>query len=443
MQFDCTVTRITLSKKMAEAYFKEISALFPSSLLEVLSETLQLKQQACAAVYIRQDLKEWKITDWIEQHKAKLHITESLREQQLHKSLKTKAQLEAKLQKLQSSIDMLSTNQQRPDITKTNFQGKDTRHVLYEHEQARAKEAEEEAKRRLAEQKLRRKRLKEHLMAMDMKAAEEESAQQEALRKEQEEKERQYRQRLEEMKKKSRLRQQELSKSFDNLKERSKSEKPKPLYMKMQEKFDTSVVIPELENRKAELQRKRARFRPLDTAEISQHSEAISRLLREREYRNRKSGSSSVTKLQSKINDELKGLLRLELTVSHDEEGPKEKRRRLRDRQHKYATLAQELHWPAVSPSKQLELRENINKLKTIPKPLSRTPIDTSISRTPALTHFKPMPKPLPEVNETRPYYKDYIMRSQEPLEDLHSKLAKTMVNDIKVKLSKLQRSFC
>mmetsp|Transcript_7554 Transcript_7554/g.14057 ORF Transcript_7554/g.14057 Transcript_7554/m.14057 type:complete len:430 (+) Transcript_7554:118-1407(+) len=425
---------------MVESFFRESFLQFPPELTDKVHEALQNRKDKTIENHLKEeDIKEWPIAEWIQKHQQKALIDENLRQQKLKESQRTKADIESKLQQLEFSIGVLSEKSQPSEVQKPNLQAKVMRQDYYEQEQLKAKEAEEEAKRRLAEQKLRRKRLKEQLKAVESKIAQEEAAELEAQRLDREEKEAQYRKKLEEMRAKSEYRKHELSKSFLLVKEKPKTGVLKPLYKKMVEDFDTSFVIPELEKRKAELQKKRERFRPLNKAEIDQHNNSIIRILQEREKSKARSLSQSRS-LNASMKDDTKAHLRLELNVSHDEDGPEVMRKRLKEKQKAYAELARELHKPVVSPSKQLELQESIGKLKTQPKRLNRSLADLSIPKPVVSVHSKPKPKAeAKEVQEMRPKYKDYLVKRRESLDELHSKQNMSLLKEIKSKMSMLQ----
>jgi hypothetical protein len=425
-----------LSRKMVEGYFRDLASQLPSPLLTSISQVMQPKAQMIAEKHLSQDLKEWAVGEWIAQQRTKGDLDRVLREQRLNDSIRAKAELELKLSQLKVSIDALKETPLPSEASKPNLQDKVSRHEFYEQEQRKVREAEEEARRRLIEQKQRRRRLKEQLKGLEGKIEQQQAEETEAALKEQFEKERHYKERLEEMRAKTeqrRLQREQLSKLQGQV------VKSKPLYVKMQENFDTSVVMPELESRKAELLKKRERFKPISRAEIISHNDAVTRTLKERDHKKAKSALKTMTESSSK--DAMKSLLHLELDVSKDEEGPEARRKRLVEKQRKYASLASELHKPVPSASKQLELQANISKLKTKPKPLSRSQADISFTKTPSVKPSKPKPKAPPSPQDQRPKYKDYIER-RDSLEALRGKRDKSMVNDIRSKLSVLQSSF-
>ncbi|CAG9336058.1 unnamed protein product [Blepharisma stoltei] len=148
----------------------------------------------------------------------------------------------------------------------------------------------------------------------------------------------------------------------------------KPLFKQMEDKFNQQVLMPELEKKKAELAKKRMLFQPINPQEIYEHSKKINEIRKEQEQRRQK-------ELVQRSLEEQVNFLSPNLQ-SHFTEAIMEEERRKREEAEKvkedvinrklkmmqYADLVKEMFQPSVDKSKQTELEERIEKIKTKPR---------------------------------------------------------------------------
>ena len=208
------------------------------------------------------------------------------------------------------------------------------------------------------EQKMREMRLKEREEEERMKLNEElrgkERVRQELILKQEEEKIH----RVKELKEKSKKRKEEIRGLIElGNQEYKKVISSKPFHEKIEEKYLTKIVMPELERHKMELAKKRELLQPINRSAILEHARRHDQIMEEHDLQKRNVSQEAgydASKLRSKF------------TIAYIEDQKKRKhemdheaieKRNLVDKKKQYAELVLEMYQPTVDPAKQLELK--------------------------------------------------------------------------------------
>lgn len=151
---------------------------------------------------------------------------------------------------------------------------------------------------------------------------------------------------------------------------------PKPLFKQMEEAYKHQILIPRLEQHKAELARKRLIFRPLDPEELQEHSKNHEELKKLSEYRRRKEKEQKI--LESQINYSTKtfqskftsAVLEEEKRLKEDEDKIREEKILNVKKRFQYSKLVKEMFLPTVGNSRKSlrSSRSGENSIESIKK---------------------------------------------------------------------------
>ena len=138
----------------------------------------------------------------------------------------------------------------------------------------------------------------------------------------------------------------------------------KPLHEKIEEKYFSKVLMPELERHKLELAKKREMLQPINRSEILEHARKHDQLMEEHDMQKRNVSQESnydPSKLRSKFT-----LAYLEDQRKRKQQQEKESlgKKNLIEKQKQYAELILEMYQPTIDPAKQLELQLIKEKLR-------------------------------------------------------------------------------
>ena len=171
--------------------------------------------------------------------------------------------------------------------------------------------------------------------------------------------------RVNELKIKSQKRKQEISQLIElGNQEYKKVLSSKPLHEKIEEKYFSKVLMPELERHKLELAKKREMLQPINRSEILEHARKHDQLMEEHDMQKRNVSQESnydPSKLRSKFT-----LAYLEDQRKRKQQQEKESlgKKNLIEKQKQYAELILEMYQPTIDPAKQLELQLIKEKLR-------------------------------------------------------------------------------
>jgi hypothetical protein len=211
-----------------------------------------------------------------------------------------------------------------------------------ERERRQKEREEEEKKKLLEEQRAIEKQKKEMILIQE----------QEKLK------------RVSELKDKSKKRKHEIQELIElGNQEYKKVLSSKPLHEKIEEKYFSKVLMPELERHKIELAKKREMLQPINRSAILEHAKKHDQVIEEHEQQ-RRNGSQETNYDAAR--------LRSKYTIAYIEDLKKRKqeiekesldKKSLIEKKKQYAELVLEIHQPTVDPAKKLELeiiKENL-----------------------------------------------------------------------------------
>jgi hypothetical protein len=310
-----------------------------------------------------------------EQHLAEVlnKVTAPKEIKNLVRSLFNKLQEKTLSQVRQKYIDLALNKNQKVKAKKQELNkspsSRQVQNLQKEENLAELRQREEESrdfiKKMKKDQKERERRQKEREEEERYKQLEEDKIierrkQEESLRAE-EEKIR----RLKELKEKSSKRKKEIKNLIElGNQEYKKVISAKPLHEKIEEKYFSKVLMPELERHKLELAKKREMLQPINRSAILEHAKKHDQVIEEHEMQKRN---------QSQENNYDVGKLRSKFTLAYIED---QKRRRqeqdkeqmekksLVEKKKQYAELVLEMYQPTIDPAKQLELKLIKERLK-------------------------------------------------------------------------------
>lgn len=138
----------------------------------------------------------------------------------------------------------------------------------------------------------------------------------------------------------------------------------KPLHEKIEEKYFSKVLMPELERHKMELAKKREMLQPINRSAILEHAKRHDQIMEEHDYQKRNQSQENgydATKLRSKFT-----MAYIEDQKKKKQEVDKEQmeKRNLMEKKKQYAELVLEMYQPTIDPAKQLELKLIKERLK-------------------------------------------------------------------------------
>ncbi|OMJ84473.1 hypothetical protein SteCoe_14428 [Stentor coeruleus] len=255
------------------------------------------------------------------------------------------------------------------------------REEAYQEFKQREEETKEFVKKLKKDQKEReyrqREREEEDKRKLREEARENERAQQEAQMRIEEEKVR----RLKQLKEKSSKRKQEIQGLIElGNQEYRKVISSKPLHEKIEEKYFSSVLMPELERHKMELAKKREMFQPINRSAILEHARRHDQIIEEHDVQKRnisQENNYDASKLRSKFTQ---AYLEEEKKRKHEFERETLEKKSLLEKKKQYAELVLEMYQPTIDPAKQLELKLMNEKMKVSSAKIKRKRSAKSLS---------------------------------------------------------------
>lgn len=165
--------------------------------------------------------------------------------------------------------------------------------------------------------------------------------------------------------------------------------KSKPLYKQFEEKYQNEIEMPQLEQKKKQLEELRSFYKPLDKKELTEHAQKYEHLKSTKLEEIRRSRELTVVEQRNHV----KGLRYKPSTgvreldsqkVKMEEETLVEEKKKLVDKVNNYAKYVKEMYWPKVSESKVMELqqiKENLGsqKVRRVPNITPMPGIHSSI----------------------------------------------------------------
>jgi hypothetical protein len=323
---------------------------------------------------------------------------------------------------------------------------KKTRDEQFEEQKMKTEETKEFTKKLIEDRIERQKRNQEREREFRMKALqemEEQRKQQEEIMKKLEE---EKLLKLNDLAKKGEIRKkiieekkEEISRSPVNV---------KPLYKQMEDAYKQKVLMPQLEQHKAELAKKRMDFQPLNPDELKAHSKHHEELRRQFEYRRKKEIEQK--KLDAQLNLASNSLQsKFTIAVLEEEKRKKEEQeRRLQEKQLninkrlQYSKLVKEMFIPtSVDPSKLEDASRSKSKSKIKSAEIDRNSAKRKIGVTDYKSDigFRPsLPKKKEPVETKEVKTIDYLaekrkVREQNPkqFKNLHVELQKEIEDEI------------
>lgn len=239
------------------------------------------------------------------------------------------------------------------------------REEAYQEFKQREEETKEFVKKLKRDQKERELRQQERDKEERLKQREEErereKAQQEAQMRTEEEKIR----RLKKLKEKSYKRKQEIQELIElGNQEYRKVISSKPMHEKIEEKYFSNVLMPELERHKMELAKKREMFQPINRSAILEHARRHDQIIEEHDVQKRnvsQENNYNASKLRSKFTQ---AYLEEEKKRKHEMERENLEKKSMLEKKKQYAELVLEMYQPTIDPAKQLELKLMNEKMK-------------------------------------------------------------------------------
>jgi len=278
---------------------------------------------------------------------------------------------------------------------------KETRSKLKEEHYKKVEETKDFTKK-LNEEKAERKRRhqereKEQRDKIMKEIEEEQKLRQDRLKTFEEEKQK----RVQELKAKAEQRKKQLQemKELTN-QEYKKATNYKPLYKKLEEKFNNQVLMPELEKKKAQLAQKRMMYQPIDSKEIQEHAKKVDLIKQEQETKRLKELQQK--QLDYKLNSVsqenrskfMEAAIEEEKRKKEEQRKAEEDRKRLLERKRQYADLVKEMFQPTVDQLKRKEIELAKERLK---HPSARR---QTLSQNPSSKSWNPSPSMM-NSNET------------------------------------------
>ena len=252
---------------------------------------------------------------------------------------------------------------------------KQTREEYFKEHQKKVDETKEFTKKLISERILREKRQQEKDEQARIKAMQDLESQRERQKEIQRKLEIDKQKRLAEMLQKSENR----KKQNEGLREQINQRKPsqKPLYKQMEDAFKQQVVMPTLEQQKAELAKKRILYQPINPEEIKEHSRRHEELRREQEYKRKK--ELEQRNLEAQVNLVSNNLQsKFTAAILEEERSKKEEIIRLQQerkgnlqKKQQYAKLVKEMFPPIISEGKKFEFDDKKRSHKALRTALS------------------------------------------------------------------------
>ena len=307
------------------------------------------------------------------------NIDYNIRKAKLKEAERKRQELQSKLENITESINNLKETEQISIAKKVNLMDKEARKDFYENEKKKTEEIAGKIKKFTEQQKQFQVALDKQIDKINKQAQK---------KKEEDEYQAKYLvflrdERIKEEREKMKQKKIQRDQEIENLK-KAKSEtnlylKQIPLFLKVKQKFETDIEMPELERRKEELKRKRELFSPITQEKFKEHLVWYSSLKENYSYNQKK------MILDKKIEDRVKETTAIGTTWNtraiEEEKMIKEEINRknqikvqMIEKRNQYADLVQEMYKPALdanyksprknSPGKYNELKEKVKVKK-------------------------------------------------------------------------------
>ena len=287
-------------------------------------------------------------------------LEEKIKENEIQKN-----EVEAMLEKVRDSIEGInSLEDYSEENRKPNIGDKNEPIKNYEEAKRKSELNANKLKKFREEQLQREKKLAKDLEKIKKKIEQ----QKKILMLEQEnqkgKKNEEYKSELEKMRERKLKRKQELEEIKKRHQELETVKKTKPLYMKIEEKYLKEIEIPEMQQRKAELEKKRLAHSPIRSADLIEHAKWHDEIKEENRQRSEKefqkrmmgvkirSSSYGLTSWTNRVLDEDKKL-KSELNRANQE------RLNMVERKTRYADLVKEMFSPTIDRLKKQESESN------------------------------------------------------------------------------------
>ena len=247
---------------------------------------------------------------------------------------------------------------------------KQEREENFKDHQKKVEETKEFTKKLIAERFLREKRQQEKDDQIRMKTEKEIEEQRRKQGEIQKMLEDEKQKRLNEMIQKSELRKKQIEELKDQITARKHSKKP--LYKQMEDNYTQKVLLPTLEQQKAELAKKRIQYQPISSEEIKEHSKKHEEIRREQEYKRKK--ELEQRNLEAQVNL-VSNSLQSKFTAAVIEEEKLKKEEKIRaemekkanlQKKQQYAKLVKEMFPPIVNESKKFDFDDKKQTKKSL-----------------------------------------------------------------------------
>ena len=237
---------------------------------------------------------------------------------------------------------------------------KKSREEYFKEHQKKTEESKEFTKKLIEERQERQKKILEREREIRMKTLQEIEEQ----RKRQEEIEKKMEEdkvkRVHQAQQKSEIRKKQLNEIKEEVSK--KIVYSKPLYKQMEDAYKQQVLMPKLEQQKAELAKKRMLFQPLNPEELKEHSRKHEEIRREQEYKRKKELQQKM--LEAQVNSVAINLQsRFTQAVLDENRKKKEEEEKAKEEKllnvHKrlqYSKLVKEMFPPIVGETKKLDV---------------------------------------------------------------------------------------
>lgn len=244
------------------------------------------------------------------------------------------------------------------------------------------------------------------------------------------------------MRKNTELRTKVLQSKREEIQKQSPS--PKPLYKQMEEFYKINVVMPRLEQHKAELARKRMIFKPLDPIELQEHSKHHDELKKLNDYRRRKENEQKT--LDSEINHSTNTLhskftiavLEHEKKIKEQQDKAKEEKLLNIQKRFQYSKLVNEMFLPAVNESFKVEnSNKSLKSSKSGENSLEKKKKIGVTDYKSELGFFRPLKKKMEAPEKKKVFVPDYLAESKRNREIRDEK-----INEFEMEKEKMLENF-
>lgn len=162
---------------------------------------------------------------------------------------------------------------------------------------------------------------------------------------------------------------------------KAKEKTSKPMYKKIEERYNHDVLMPELEKKKKDLNSIRKFHKPMKREELDEfekdYQEKVKierekqRIKREKWYSDIGYGVYDENRYKTKFYE--KAIAEEKIKAELERENSSHRKNKT-DKMNNYAKIVKEMHWPTVSPTKRKELEELKSKMGQKKKPKFKSP---------------------------------------------------------------------